>query len=158
MKLLDILQESMSDGGAFKAFVDSAVAKRETQSNEALDLVNRENLPIPAKDWFTELFNQLRPISIPQRKQKIERQDLGSVMFRLGDITYMEYIPIYYMAKDIVRCSKQKIWMKLKRRFKLTDEEIVELITYVFKKKYAITVKEARPVSPAFEKHRWDNK
>lgn len=34
MKLLDLLSESMADGGAFKAFVDKAVAKKEIQTNE----------------------------------------------------------------------------------------------------------------------------
>ena len=42
MKLLNILIESMSDGGAFKAFADTAIAKKEVQSNEGLNLQKKK--------------------------------------------------------------------------------------------------------------------
>jgi hypothetical protein len=41
MKLLDILAESMADGGAFKAFTDAAIAKQEVQANEGLNLIKK---------------------------------------------------------------------------------------------------------------------
>jgi len=41
IKLLDILVESMADGKAFKAFVDHAIAKQETQANEGLNLMKK---------------------------------------------------------------------------------------------------------------------
>jgi len=48
MKLLDILIESMADGNAFKAFVDSAVAKKETETNEGLNLEKRYRIYDPS--------------------------------------------------------------------------------------------------------------
>jgi hypothetical protein len=37
LKLIDLINESMADGGAFRAFVDNAVAKKEIQANEDID-------------------------------------------------------------------------------------------------------------------------
>lgn len=50
MKLLDILAESMADGGAFKAFVDTAIAKHETQTNESTDKDPTDICPVCQKE------------------------------------------------------------------------------------------------------------
>ncbi len=50
MKLLDILAESMADGGAFKAFVDVAVGKRETQTNENINQDPTDICPVCKKE------------------------------------------------------------------------------------------------------------
>ena len=46
MKLMDVLTESMADGKAFQAFVDQAVAKKETQTNESEEPEDEKNLNI----------------------------------------------------------------------------------------------------------------
>jgi hypothetical protein len=54
MKLINVLMESMADGGAFKAFVQVGVSKLETQANEGLNLVKLSPLEL-AKKIATEL-------------------------------------------------------------------------------------------------------
>jgi hypothetical protein len=63
MKLLDILVESMSDGKTFDAFTAAAIAKRETQANEGLNLPKHQK-QITFYDQIEQLSDEIKQFII----------------------------------------------------------------------------------------------
>lgn len=63
MKLIDVLIESMSDGKSFDAFVGAAIAKKETQANEGLNL-QKQNKSVSGDNTNEKKYDNGRTIKI----------------------------------------------------------------------------------------------
>ena len=84
IKLIDILTESMADGGAFKAFTQAAIAKKETQANEGLNLSKKSSpktLTTGDVIYFTESIKISGPgakiFTLPNSEYTVRENNVG---------------------------------------------------------------------------------
>ena len=77
MKLMDLVLESMADGNAFKAFVNAAVTKKETQTNEGLNLEKVYKIFSPSTGYLTSV-----------KLMELDKMLQDDVVFNVSNVWY----------------------------------------------------------------------